>query len=1181
MATRSRILAKLRRIVLSLPFLVVAGLFLLYALLGFLLAPYLIKREIPRFAEQKLGARAAIAEARVNPFLFTVELKGFHLREGENPPVVAFDRLFVDLEASGLFRWAWTFADIALERPAIALDIDPQGQLNIARLMSRLRKAEASPQREAEKQEGPPRLLIRRTSITNGDISITDRSDATVARAAVDPFTFELHDISTLPDRKGEYTLSARLPAGATLSWRGSLSLQPIASAGEIAVKDLKVATLWNFLRDELAIEEPRGALSLGLRYDTRYVEGVLHAAANAISLRGADLALTPRGAQTPILALAEIDLQNGTADLAKRTVHFPALNLRRGNVALASDESGVLNWQNLVINDEVKTKSAGKRAAPANTAPWRIALDQLRIEDVALRYVDRSRVRPLLVETDGATLQLSMSAETGDPMKLVMDRIALDLARPRIGSADADAPIVAFDTARLSGGKIDLAARSAEIEGIQLAGGATGVIREASGALPVAELFSAKTSKPEEGEPFGFSIARAEISQHTINISDQGTGPSIGYELSDTSIKVENISSSADQALKFDVGAKVRQGGSLRVAGNFDRQRARAEGKLEASQIALMPLEPLLARHVILKMASGTASANGRFTWNSEGKEAGFRYVGTATIGELLLNEPGGERFLSWKALEASRMRLDSGRGRYVIEDVHLVEPGAKLVINKDRSVNVTAIMRDPGKPAEGKPAAADAKAAAVDSTPVASQAKPASSDGDERFNVTVGRVRVEKGTLDFADLSLVLPFATQIRDMGGSITGLTSESGTRAGVKLEGQVEDYGLARVDGTINLFQPKAHTDLTVIFRNVHMTPFSPYSVTFAGRRIASGRLSLDLQYKLDNSQLLGENKILLEQFTLGERVESPSAINLPLDLAIAILTDSQGRIDIAVPVTGNVDQPEFSYGQLVWQAIRSLITRVVTAPFRALGSLFGGSTESLDDVAFDAGSARLLPPEREKLGRLAETLKQRPQLKVVVQGRFHPERDGAALREAALRRALAEQLEMKLAPGEDPGPVLFDTARTQRALEALLVMRSGQDAPAQFAAAFGKERGREAARVNPLLGRVGRASQDRELYEAMYRRLIELQPLPDGMLQELARERSAVIVKQLAAAGLDAARLGQKDPEAAGDAVSAKLSLDVAKTEAPREPDKPLTRGAYPASIAQEGFAKPVELVRQ
>ncbi|MGQ0751418.1 MAG: DUF748 domain-containing protein [Betaproteobacteria bacterium] len=1152
MATRAHILTRLRRFFLSLPFLIVAGLLVLYALAGFFLAPYLIRREIPRFAQEKLGAQAALAEARVNPFLLTVELKGFRLAEGEKQPLLAFDRFFVDLEAGSLFRRAWTFADIAVERPVLALDIDPQGELNLARVIGRLGRQDAKPPQQAEGKEAPPRVVIRRASIAGGGMTLTDRSDATVARAAIDPIAFELHDISTLPDQRGSYTLTARLPAGATLSWRGNLSLQPIASSGEIGVKDLKLATLWNFLRDELAVEEPGGALTLGLRYDMSYSGGALQAAANAVTLRAKELSVTRRGEKSPILALAEIDLPNGTIDVAKRSVHFPAFKLRGGNLALAIDADGALNWQGVLRDDEAKPKPTQKPES-VKQAPWRVALDQVRVENLALRYADASRQRPLLVETDGATLELGMTLETGDAMRLALEKISLELAKPRIGTIDGASPDIAFDTARVSGGRFELASRSASIEAVQMSGGATRVEREASGALPITELFAAKTGKPDEGDPFDFSIGRVELSQHAISVSDKGTEPAIGYDLVETALKVEDISATGKAPIKFDVDSKMTQGGSLRLAGSFDRERVRAEGKLEVSRLALLPLEPLLARRVILKLASGTASANGRFTWSGEGKEPGVRYVGTAAIEGLRLNEPNGERFLSWTTLEATRMRLDSGRGRYAIEDMRLVEPGAKLVINKDRSVNVGDIFRQPDEPAP-KPAAGDA----VPKPATGDAAAPPDAKGEPRFNVAVRRVRVEKGALDFADLSLVIPFATQIRDLGGSIIGLSAEPGTRAGVKLEGQVEDYGLARVNGTINLFEPKAHTDLSVIFRNVHMTPLSPYSVTFAGRRIASGRLSLDLQYKLNNSQLLGENKILLEQFTLGERVESPTAVNLPLDLAIAILTDSQGRIDIAVPVQGNVDQPEFSYGHLVWQAIRTLITRVVTAPFRALGSLFGGETEALDDVAFDAGSARLLPPEREKLVKLAETLKQRPQLKLVVQGRFHPARDGAALREAALRRAIAEQLEMKLAPGEDPGPVLFGSARTQRALEALLVARSGEGAPAQFAAAFGKERGREASRINPLLGRVGRASQDLELYEAMYRRLIELQPLPDAALAHLARERSAVIVKQLASAGLEAGHLGEKEPEPSSDAVTAKLTLDVARTpgtDAPRPRD--------------------------
>ena len=1147
-------LARLRRIFLSLPVLIIAGLLVLYALAGFFLAPYLIKRQIPSFAQERLGARAALAEARVNPFLLTVELRGFQLAENEKQPLVAFDRLFVDLEASSLFRWAWTFADIVIERPLLALDIDPQGELNIARVTRRLGGPDARPQQDAGKQ-APPRAVIRRASITGGGMTLTDRSDATVARAAIDPIAFELHDISTLPDQRGEYTLSARLPAGATLSWRGTLSLQPIASSGEIGLKDLKAATLWNFLRDELAIEEPGGALTLGLRYDASYSGGALRAVANAVTLRAKDLSLTRRGEKSPILALAEVELPNGTIDAGKRSVHFPAFRLRGGNLALAIDADGALNWQGVFRDDEARPKPTPK-PENAKSAPWRVALDQIRVENLALSYADESRQRPLLVESDGATLDLGMMLETGDVMKLALEKISLELAQPRIGSTDGATPYIAFDTARISGGRFDLASRSASIEAVQVSGGTTRIEREASGTLPIAELFASKVGKSEESEPFDFSIGRVELAQHGISVNDKGTEPAIAYDLVETALNVEGVSATGKAPIKFNVESKIKQGGSLRLAGSFDREQARAEGKIEISRLALLPLEPLLARHVILKLASGTASANGRYSWSGEGKEPGVRYLGAAAIEDLRLNEPNGERFLSWKMLEATRMRLHSGRGRYIIEDMHLVEPGAKLVINKDRSVNVGDIFRQPDK-ASPKPVA-EKTSDATGPKPTAGEA--GSAGGEPRFNVAVNRVRVDKGALDFADLSLVIPFSTQIRDLGGSVTGLSSEPGARAGVKLEGQVEDYGLARVDGTISVFEPKAHTDLSVIFRNVHMTPLSPYSVTFAGRRIASGRLSLDLQYKLNNSQLQGDNKILLEQFTLGERVESPTAVNLPLDLAVAILTDSQGRIDIAVPVQGNVDQPEFSYGHLVWQAIRTLITRIVTAPFRALGSLFGGGAEALGDVAFDAGSARLLPPEREKLVKLAETLKKRPQLKLVVQGRYHPERDGAALREAALRRAIAEQLETKLAPDEDPGPVLFGSARTQRALETLLVARSGEGAPAQFAAAFGKERGREAARINPILGRVGRASQDLELYEAMYRRLIELQPLPEAALTNLGRERSAVILKQLAAAGLEAGHLGEKEPEPSSDAVTAKLTVDVAKgpaTEVPREPDKP------------------------
>ena len=1272
MIDKRALILRLRRYLLSLPVLIAAIALALYALAGFFLAPYLVSREIPRFAGERLKAKAAVAEVRINPFLLTAEVKGFQLREQDDRPVFAFDRLFVDLETSSLFRWAWTVKEVSLEGPRIDLDIDPAGELNLVRLANRLVPPD---QKAPPKEEPPPRLLLYHLGVARGRIAITDRSDPTPAQAQLDPISFELKDLSTLPGHRGDHIVSARLTTGGTLAWRGQLTLQPIAAEGEVQVKDLKVATVWRFLQDELRMDEPAGSMDLGFRYGARYAGGAFQVTAENVGVRAAGLVVKPRGAKAPILALAEATLSGGAFDLAQRRLSFSQLALRQGELGATRDQEGQFDWQRLAAPaaqaspgpqaapaapghaappwrlaiDAVKLEQIGlrytdaarpqpllvevgrmdagftvgvergaqidaklgklaislgtvrvasqgaetplaaletvsltggdfdlgqrkfsvaelavrrgqmsahrdesgaldwqgpaagvaERAAPApaqeaaaSAHPWQLQVDAVRLEEIALRATDATRSQPLLFEVDRFDAGFSVNVEGGDALSAKVGNLAVDIARASVAQRGAQAPLVTLDTASLAGGSIDLGARSIAIQSVKLRGGQTLATREPDGNLNLAQALAARRDEPPPDAPFAVAIDSIELAGHRIAAADRGFNPPIRYELENVGVKVGNFASESGKPLRFELAARLGQGGNISSAGTFDLTRNRAEGRLGISRLALLPLEPLLAPHVTLKLASGSASADGRFNWEldrARGNRLAFK--GGMRIDGLLFNDAAGERFAASQQVAASGVALDLRERRLAVEEVRLVAPAGKLVINKDRTTNLATIMREPAKaspPAQDKPAAAP----------------------EQKFAVTVDRVRLEKGELDFADLSLVLPFSTRIQELNGTITGLASEPGSRASVKLDGRVDDHGLARIDGTINPFEPKAHTDLTVAFRNVMMTPLSAYSATFAGRRIASGRLTLDLQYKLTNSELQGENKVVLEQFTLGERVESPSAMDLPLDLAIALLTDSDGKIDVAVPVRGNVDHPEFSYNHLVWQAIRNLLTRIVTAPFRALASLFGGSGENLDDIAFDAGSARLLPPEREKLVRLVETLKKRPQLRLVVQGRYHTVRDGATLRDVAARRALAERLGSKVAPGEDPGPVAYDNARTQRALEAMLAERGGTDAVPQFVAGFEKEKGREAKRANPVLALVGRGSQDRELYEAIFRRVAELQPLPPKALEELALARGAVITKQVAgAAGIGAARVGQKAPEAvSGAQVTSKLSLDVAKT---------------------------------
>jgi hypothetical protein len=296
-------------------------------------------------------------------------------------------------------------------------------------------------------------------------------------------------------------------------------------------------------------------------------------------------------------------------------------------------------------------------------------------------------------------------------------------------------------------------------------------------------------------------------------------------------------------------------------------------------------------------------------------------------------------------------------------------------------------------------------------------------------------------------------------------------------------------------------------------------------------------MNLDLEYKIDHSALLGENKVVLQKVKLGEQVESPGAMKLPLDLALAILSDADGRIDIALPVRGNVDKPEFSYGQVIWEALVTVIKRVATAPFRALGALFGGGGEKLEAIEFEPGRDVVLPPEREKLKHVGDVLAKRPQLKLTVHGGYDAKLDGEALRALHVRQDLAQRLAVKLKPGEDPGPVAFDDVKTQRALETLLTERGGGKAVDDVVAQYQASSGKTADRANRMLALVGRGGGDRGLYEAIYRRLVETTPLAESELTALAQRRGEAAAHALnQGAGAAAARVQVGDTEVAGGA---------------------------------------------
>ncbi|MGB5422613.1 MAG: DUF748 domain-containing protein, partial [Desulfobacterales bacterium] len=249
MTTKPSLTAKLRRILLSKAFIIIVGLLILYTLGGFFLAPYLVRHYVPQIAQDRLQRDAHIGKVRINPFLFKLEASDFELTEPEGTPIGAFKRLLVDFELSSLFRWAWTFRQIALDEPLVNLVIGTDGALNLTKL------APKRPGQTEKSDSPPPRLLLEDIAISGGAIDIIDRRQSSPATVTFRPLDIRLTGISTLPDRKGPYTLMSTTPDGESINWTGEISLHPFRSTGNLTLDNIKVATLWEFIRDSVAID--------------------------------------------------------------------------------------------------------------------------------------------------------------------------------------------------------------------------------------------------------------------------------------------------------------------------------------------------------------------------------------------------------------------------------------------------------------------------------------------------------------------------------------------------------------------------------------------------------------------------------------------------------------------------------------------------------------------------------------------------------------------------------------------------------------------------------------------------------------------------------------------------------------------------------------------------------------
>jgi len=1134
--------AVIRRIATSKLFLISVAVVLIYTLSGFFLLPYVLKRQLEQYVQEDLNRHAHIEQIRVNPYLMTLEVSKLNLQEADKEPIMSFGRLFIDFELKSLFRWAWTFSTVRLEDLALRVDIAPDKTLNLGNLAADAASS-GSGSKEANTPDPspPPRICLERIQLVNGRIDFRDRSLAKPAELMVEPINLDIKDLTTLPDRKSPHRIVARLPGDGRMEWSGELSLRPLWSKGEFKLKNIHAGMLWDFLKDALRMEKPHGVFALSGNYLIDHISSVPRVKVSDLSMEVDNLALKVKETPDAALSLSTIRMEGGLFDLVEREMTAERLDFADGNLSAVVENSGRLNWESILAASP-PGKSAPHESAPEeSTPPLKIHLKKVALKNMGVKFEDHSRLHPIRMDLERFGIDLKADAQLSDGgTRAVIDDMNVDLDGLTLRQIGEPETLMTLPRTALRGGKVDLGARRISLKEMILQGGELAVWRTPEGAVNFVELTSTankgairreiakvRTKAEAEANPWSIHVETMRAKEFGLRLSDRGLKTPERYHLKNVNLEVADFRNPSEKPFNFNLSLDIAQGGKVAVEGRVHMQAPRVDLSVKADKVALTPLTPYLGEFVTLSLDSGDGFVEGDVEYKRDEKGAdALVFRGGGGIQNLALTRTENKKeFLSWRLLDLQKIELNTAPGKLRIDRVLLEHPKGELIIKKGGRLNVTEILASSRKtPASPQPP--------TDKTEKRTQ------KGASDFPVSVNRVRIQDAELDFADNTLIIPFSTRIHDLGGTIDGLSSAPDRKAVMALEGRVNRYGSARIKGELLPLDAKGYSDVTMIFRNVEMTRLTPYTAQFAGRKIESGKISLDLNYKIVKSRLKGENQVVVDSLKLGEHVDNPDATNLPLDLAVALLKDANGRIQLGLPVSGSLDNPEFSYGSLIWKALANVLKKLVTAPFRALASLVGSGDEDLGKVSFEPGRWRITPPQAERLAKLADAIGQRPQLALEIRGQYAPDADGSVLKRLAVRQALARSMggtdvaEMNL----DTDPLNTTDPKTQKAIEKMALERLGAPRLVALKEAHGlkppsspttskgsenvdvKQKSQKAS-SSPKVDRAGYA-------KALFQEMVKEESLPKSDLTSLAQKRAAAVVSQLTTkGGINAGRL--------------------------------------------------------
>lgn len=1056
--------------------------------LGFLIAPPLVRGTLERKLTEVLHRKVTIESISINPYALSATLRGLRLSERDSDAnALSVAEIYADVSSESLFRLAPVLSALRVTRPQVQIVRLEASRYNWTDLIDEFVNKPRDP------KEPPARFALANIELVDGDMVFDDRPEE--LKHTLSAIHFAVPFLSSLPVNQ-EIMVEPKFNAkvnGTPIEF--AAKAKPFKESRDstlnIDVKDLDLTRFLGYVPGDLPVKVFSAKFDTDLDVTFAQPKGRAPTLVLSGKVTLSDIDIR-EPSDAPILKLPRLAAELRAIEplmrrfeVAKIAIESPEIKIIRrkdGEIFLlrlltpkdtpeqsAKPEAGVVPLTYEV--DEIdltagKLESVDERPAKA----IRSALDELRvsIKGISSKPGATGQIEVYEHSTSDETLTLATSfglqpLQAEGTLKLERIKLArfwpyvepfvmldatdgqLDLNTAFVYSTTESAPnIVLRDLeAKLRslvlrqrwdkqemlrvpsllarGVTFDLRGQTIRVGALTASGGHIAVRRDRNGAFNLQKLAAtiadvpvadAPTAPTAAAKPWIATLQKLAVDRYAATVEDEGAGPAATAHIENLALTASNLSTTKGERSDVALTLTFNKTGTLAVSGPVVISPPSARLKVDARTFGIVPAQPYFERFVNAIVASGDITANGDAVFElPEGGAARGSFKGDITLANFTaVTKAGNEDLLRWKSFYLGGVDAVIEPPKVAITEIALSDFYTRLVLTPAGRLNLQDLVA--GKdapPATGSeiPATAPSTAAAPDTEakPAAAPATGAAPAGPAP-DLQIGKITLAGGNVDFSDFFIKPNYSANLTGVGGSVTTITRD--TAGDVDLRAKIDNTAPVEISGKINPLAKDLFLDIKASARDIELAPLTPYSEKYVGYGIEKGKLSMNVAYKLENRKLTAENNVILNQLTFGGKVESPSALKLPVLFAVALLKDRNGVIDINLPVSGSIDDPQFSIGGIIWQVIGNLLLKAVTAPFALIGSLFGGG-EELAYIEFAPGSAALNSAADGKLRNLSKALIDRPALKLDITGRVVAEADREGLKKTSLERKVKAQ----------------------------------------------------------------------------------------------------------------------------------------------------------------------------